>query len=102
MKIESGSYFYATNGSILKSLEDMHLFLENTDEETFFNHVNKDKNDLANWARDVLKEKRLSKKMFKTIDRDEMTVFVGEKVESSKDHEVDKKSVISKLMKAIK
>ena len=101
MGIDEHSYFYAANGAVLKGLADLHSFLNNCDEETFFNHVNDEKNDLANWARDVLKERRLSRKMFKTIDRDEMAVLVGERLESMEEPGVDKKSVISKLVEAI-
>ncbi|MCH7850417.1 MAG: hypothetical protein IH845_02130 [Nanoarchaeota archaeon] len=101
MKIESSAYFYATNGEVLKNLEDLLSFLNNVDEETFFNHVNSEKNDLANWTRDILNEKRLSNKMFKTINRDEMAVYIEERLEKSGEGGVDKKSVISKLVEAI-
>ena len=72
MTMNEDSYFYASNGDTLKSKEDMLAFLNKCDEETFLNHVNQEKSDLANWTRDVLKEKRLSKKMIKTIKRNEL------------------------------
>jgi len=101
VKIDEHSYFYATNGAVLKNLKDMVHFLNKSDEETFFSHVNVEKNDLASWARNVLKEKRLANKMEKTINRDDMAVLVEERVESGNDDGVDKKSVISKLIEAI-
>tara|TARA_Y100000310_G_scaffold305506_1_gene345718 strand:- start:681 stop:989 length:309 start_codon:yes stop_codon:yes gene_type:complete len=101
MEIDEHSYFYAGNGNVLKNLDDLLKFLNSVNEETFFEHVNSDKNDLANWVRDVLKEKRLSNKLSKTRNRDDMAVFVEERLDAINDVAPDRKSVISKLVEAI-
>ncbi|OGM02085.1 hypothetical protein A3K72_00025 [Candidatus Woesearchaeota archaeon RBG_13_36_6] len=53
-------YFYSIDGKIIKSLADLHLALKLMDEKHFYFHVNEEKNDFANWIRDVLEERELS------------------------------------------
>jgi hypothetical protein len=101
MAIDEGSYFYVSDGTILKNARDMLNFLNKCSDEIFSSHVNLDKNDLANWARDVLKEKRLAKKMMRVTSRGELIGLVEERLTSSNVNSVDKKSVISKLVEAI-
>jgi len=56
-------YFYAIDGKIIKSLADLHLALKLMDEKHFYFHVNENKNDFANWIRDVIRDEGLATKV---------------------------------------
>lgn len=56
-------YFYAIDGKVIKSIADLHLALKLMDEKHFYFHVNEERNDFANWIRDVLKEEGLATKV---------------------------------------
>ncbi len=52
--------FWFRNGTIVKNVQELPVVLENLDEETFFYHVNNEKNDLARWVHDVIEDKELA------------------------------------------
>jgi hypothetical protein len=52
--------FWVSNGSVLSDLNDLKKALEEMDDDTFYHHVNQDKNDFSLWVREVLKESKLS------------------------------------------
>lgn len=55
--------FWINNGPILKNLEDLKNALKKISEETFKYHVSKEKNDFANWVKNVLGDKVLANKL---------------------------------------
>ena len=57
--------FWINNGPILKNLEDLKNALKKISEKTFKYHVNKEKNDFANWVKNVLSDKILANKLAK-------------------------------------
>lgn len=70
--------FILRTGQRLKNLKELYTFLKNVDEAIFNHHVNRNKNDFANWIRDVLKEKELSTQLKKIKNKQE-TLKVIEK-----------------------
>ena len=58
-------YFLLKDGRVLKNLKELKESYKDTDEETFRHHVNQDKNDFANWAKDVFKDTELAGKLKK-------------------------------------
>lgn len=60
IEISQDKYFYLNDGRSLKSLKELAEALKNMDENTFKYHVAKDKNDFANWVKDVFGNKKLS------------------------------------------
>jgi hypothetical protein len=100
--IKSENYFYACNGVILKDKYELFEFLKTIDEATFSAHVNVEKNDFANWIRDVLKDENLAKKMFQSTKKDKMLDFIEESLKKKNNEKKDRKSVINKLVKVIK
>lgn len=61
--------FWINNGPILKNLKDLKNALKEISEETFKCHVDKGKNDFADWVKNVLGDKILANKLarIKTI-----------------------------------
>lgn len=58
--------FWINNGPILKNLNDLKNALLKMSEGSFKYHVNKEKNDFANWVKNVLKDSVLADKLAKT------------------------------------
>jgi len=57
--------FWVNNGPILKNIRDLKNALDKMSGETFKYHVNKEKNDFADWVKDVLGDKMLASKLAK-------------------------------------
>ncbi len=55
--------FWINNGPILRNLKDLKNALKKINEETFKYHVNKEKNDFADWVKNVLNDKMLANKL---------------------------------------
>ena len=53
-------FFILKNKKALKSLHELADSLTSMDDETFKHHVTKEKNDFANWIKDVFKNERLA------------------------------------------
>ncbi len=49
-----GECFWTRDGRILQNLSDLHMAFGSMDEEVFLHHVNKEKNDFADWVEHVL------------------------------------------------
>ena len=45
-------------------------------DDIFKHHVNEMKNDFANWIKDVFKEEKLAKELFKTTDKDKTQIII--------------------------
>lgn len=58
--VEADKYFKLHMGDELKSLEELRDALKTMDDETFGHHVNDERNDFANWVRDIIKDVRLA------------------------------------------
>ena len=96
----SNEYFYVCNGVVLKSLNELLDFLKNVDDDTFFYHVDHQKNDFANWVLNVLKKKTLAKKLFEVHTRSEMIQLIESK-KKSRTTKKNKKDIISRIKEAI-
>lgn len=57
--------FFLNDGRILRTLKDLKDALETMDDSTFYHHVTADRNDFANWVRDVFNQPELADKIAK-------------------------------------
>jgi hypothetical protein len=62
--------FNLANGRVLKNLHELANALVSMDEQTFSHHVNRDKNDFANWIQGVFKDEKLAKQISKIRNRE--------------------------------
>ena len=79
--IEPNQYFYLSNGTALKNIDELLDALKAMDDAAFSNHVNEHKNDFANWVRDVFKNEKLANKILSMSSR-ERTIEAIEAIES--------------------
>ncbi len=61
--VEAGKEFYTKDGITITSMEELAGAIKTFDDETFFHHVNEERNDFANWARDVIGDFVLANRM---------------------------------------
>jgi hypothetical protein len=66
--------FWLANGGTLKNLSELVSSLESMDDGTFGYHVNQDKNDFANWLREVFKKQKLADDLQGVFER---TAYLG-------------------------
>ncbi len=76
MKIPRDKYFILPDGSQLTDLYDLAVCLENIDDQVLRHHVNEEKNDFANWVRDVFKKEDLADALMQAKDKNELHVAV--------------------------
>ena len=73
-----GQEFILKNGKPLKNLRELIEMLELIDTETFFHHVNAERNDFANWVRHILKEEKLADELAGAKSRKEILRILKE------------------------
>ena len=69
-------YFYLEDGGIIKNLKDLGMRLDKIANNVFKLHVNREKNDFANWVEHVFKDKQLASLLRSTTDQLKMQVIV--------------------------
>ena len=62
--------FWVHNDGSLKNLDDLAMVLEMMPDDVFKHHVNRDKNDFANWINEVIGDIELAKDIRKLKTRD--------------------------------
>jgi hypothetical protein len=81
--------FWVNDGPIIRNIHEMVGVLANLNEGTFRHHVNQDKNDIANWVRDVLGDEMLANSLIKIKSKEKILKAMRERVkylEKSIDH----------------
>jgi len=58
--------FWVCDGRAIRSLRELPDVLKSMDAGAFKHHVNKERNDFANWIKDVIKDKTLAKSLKKS------------------------------------
>ncbi len=61
MEIPDEKKFFLCNGEVVHNLPDLMERLKTMDEGVFQHHVNPERNDFANWIRDVFDNKKLAR-----------------------------------------
>ena len=61
--------FWCQDGRVLRNLKDLAEALETMTDETFRYHANAEKNDFANWVRDIIKDEKLARDLFRSNTR---------------------------------
>ncbi len=72
--------FWCNDGRIFKNMRELNDGLASMTEATFSYHVNKEKNDFANWVRDVIKDGELAKNISKATNRVQAARVVASRV----------------------
>ena len=61
--------FRCCGGQVLRNMKELRDSLNTMKDETYVFHANKEKNDFANWARDIIKDEMLAKDLQKAPNR---------------------------------
>ena len=70
------NYFFAKDGTILKSLDELPQALKKMNMDTYNFHVSSDRNDFHNWIRDIFKDKDLAIKISEAKNKEEMSKII--------------------------
>ncbi len=72
--------FGVCDGNILKNINDLLSVLKKMNKNVFQAHVNKEKNDFANWINDIIKDEKLAKDISKTKEKKEVIKKITQRV----------------------
>jgi len=72
--------FRCCDGQILRNMKELGDALNTMTYETYLFHANKEKNDFANWARDIIKDERLAKDLQKAPNRAQAAKLVASRM----------------------
>jgi len=72
--------FWVCDGNILKSIKELPSVLKKMEKNVFQFHVNKEKNDFANWINDIIKDNKLAKDISKIKDRKNIIKKITQRV----------------------
>ncbi|MBM3200132.1 hypothetical protein FJZ53_04275 [Candidatus Woesearchaeota archaeon] len=96
-EVDSNHYFYLSDGRALKSLRELAEALEDMSEETFRHHVNSEKNDFANWIRDVITDEELAHSLVHIEDKEKILKKISHRL--SKAERKLRKGIIHRLFR---
>jgi hypothetical protein len=72
--------FRCCDGTILRNVKELGDTFKTMTDEAYVFHANKEKNDFANWVRDVIKDERLAKDLQKATNRAQAAKLVANKM----------------------
>ncbi|MBA3064279.1 hypothetical protein FP803_02470 [Candidatus Woesearchaeota archaeon] len=72
--------FWVCDGGVLKSINDLLSVLKKMNKNVFQAHVNKEKNDFANWINDIIKDEKLAKELYMIKDRRKIISKVTQRI----------------------
>jgi predicted ribosome quality control (RQC) complex YloA/Tae2 family protein len=96
-EINPEEYFRLVDGKVIKNLYELINSLRSMHDNTFRHHVNNEKNDFANWIRDVFKDYELAEDILKSknkkeiIKRIEKRLFRNKRIRDNKIEEILKR-----------
>ena len=90
-------YFYTCDGKSLKDIDEMLDWIQNSHQDHFSHHINKEKNDFSNWTKEILKDTTLAKKLKSNMNREELIKIIEERLEEKNKKKSNKKKIISKI-----
>ncbi len=77
-----------SNGLKIRSLNHLHNSLDKINEKIFYKHVNENKNDFYNWAKDVLKDNALAEDLLECTTKEAVKFCLASKLESQQNIDV--------------
>lgn len=78
--VEPQHYFYAKDGTVVKSLVDLARTMELMDDSSFKHHIADGRNDFASWINDIIKDKKLANEIKPLKSRESMLQKIEERV----------------------
>jgi len=75
-RVKPEQYFYACNGCVIKNIKELAKEIRNMDENVFRHHVNQEKNDFANWVKEVIGNKKIAEEIGKITDKEKTELIL--------------------------
>ena len=72
MEIPPQKKFFLCNGEVIGDVHELMEKLKTMDEGVFKHHVNVERNDFANWVRDVFMDKKLARDLARVKTKESM------------------------------
>ena len=82
--VDAHHHFHVHTGSGLKNIYELSEALEIMDENAFSHHVNREKNDFANWIRDVIGDLKLAEEIVNYYERKRILKAVKSRIKKAK------------------
>lgn len=98
---DTDKLFYTCDGKSLKSLQEMLNWINDSNDDAFFHHVNSQRNDFSGWVKEVLKDSPLSKQLKQNQSKEQMVEIIEKRLHQKNKEKNKKKEIISKLKGAI-
>ncbi len=76
--------FWCNDGRVLRNLLELKDALTTMSDETYTYHVNAEKNDFANWVKDIIGDTRLANDLRKARSREEAARIVARRLAALK------------------
>ena len=73
--------FWCQDGHVLRDINELGEALASMSDEIFVSHSNTEKNDFANWVRDIIKDEKLARDLMNSSDREQAAKRVAERVD---------------------
>ena len=73
--------FWCRDGHVFRDMSELGESLVSMSDETFAFHVNTEKNDFANWVRDIIGDEKLTRELTKSQNRTQAAQKVAERVD---------------------
>lgn len=74
--IKPENYFVLNSGGVIKSIEELASTLEFMSDDEFRYHANAERNDFANWIKDIFSKKELGDKIAAAGDRKDALIVL--------------------------
>ena len=94
--VPSGKKFILTTGKKIKNIPQMIGELKNISDTVFKAHINEEKNDVANWIRDVFKDNDLADKIMKTKRKNKIIRLLEKEMKKTEKEFKDMKERLQK------
>ena len=78
--VGSNKHFHLKSGKRIKGLIELADALKTMNDSTFAHHVNRKKNDFANWVRDVIKNEKLAYKMVRIENKEKLINIINKEI----------------------
>ena len=75
-RLSPEKFFFLRSGATVKSLRELAFLMEVITDDDFRHHANEQRNDFANWAKDVFGEHRMAKSLENARDRKEAPIAI--------------------------
>lgn len=78
--VENGKEFLCKDGRVIRNLEELSQIIKDLSLETFFHHVNREKNDFAEWVKHAVGDFVLANRINRTKSRSTMSRMVEKRI----------------------